>query len=169
MRRGGVRVAKERAKTLMLERPPPRRAAAPLFPHRSFPATAPCARSAAARRAARQSGGHRGPGLDLHCSQAFRPPPVDRFLSRENCVSLGTFNRAFPWLGRCVSNPSPLAPANGDFDLVPDATVLHELGAPHGSISPCAAPIAQAGKRFGGRRRHSLSPQRSRSAAPTCS
>jgi hypothetical protein len=51
-----------------------------------------------------------------------------------------------------VSNPSPLAPANGDFDLVPDAAVLHELGAPHGSISPCAARIAQAGKRVGGRR-----------------
>src|SRR4029077_20024925 len=29
---------------------------------------------------------------------------------------------------------------------VPDAAVLYELGAPLGSISPCAAPIAQAGK-----------------------
>jgi hypothetical protein len=29
-----------------------------------------------------------------------------------------------------VNYPSPLAPANGDFDLVPDAAVLHELGAP---------------------------------------
>jgi hypothetical protein len=37
-----------------------------------------------------------------------------------------------------------LASANGDFDLVLDAAVLHELGAPHGSISPCAARIAQA-------------------------
>jgi hypothetical protein len=33
---------------------------------------------------------------------------------------------------------------------VPDAAVLYELGAPLGSISPCAAPIAQAGKRCGG-------------------
>ena len=116
------------------------------FPHRSLPATAPSACSAVARRAARQSGGHRGPGLDLHCSQALRPPSIDRLLSRENCVSLGACNRAFQWFGRCVSYPSPLASANGNFDLVPDAAVLHELGAPLGSISPCAAPVVQAGQ-----------------------
>ena len=29
-----------------------------------------------------------------------------------------------------MSYPSPLAPANGDFDLVPDAAVLHELVLP---------------------------------------
>ena len=40
---------------------------------------------------------------------------------------------------------SPLASANGNFDLVPDAVVLQDL-VPLGSISPCAAPIAQAGK-----------------------
>ena len=58
-------------------------------------------------------------------------------------------DRAFQRFGRCVSNPSPLAPANCDFDLVPDATVLHELGAPLGSISPCAAPVVQAGQGVG--------------------
>jgi hypothetical protein len=105
---------------------------------------ATCARPA--RRAASQSGRHRGPGLQLHCAQALRPPSIDRFLGRENCVSLGASNRAFQRFGRCVNCPSPLASANGNFDLVLDAAVLHELGAPLGPISPCAAPVAQAGQ-----------------------
>ena len=78
-------------------------------------------------------------------AKALRPPSIDRLLGRENCVSLGASNRAFQWFGRCVNYPSPLAPANGNFDLVPDAAVLQGLGTPsaqfhhvpHGSRERC--------------------------------
>jgi hypothetical protein len=92
---------------------------------RAIFAPGPLRQPCAARAGPANQGGIKAPACSL-----IRPPSIDRLLSREKCVSLGTFDRAFPWLGRCVSNPSPLAPANGDFDLVPDATVLHELGAP---------------------------------------
>ena len=116
----------------------------PPFQHQRLAFPLRRARLAAAHWWPAQSGKHRGPGLQPHCAQALRPPSIDRLLGRENCVSLGASNRAFQWFGRCVNYPSPLASANGNFDLVPDAAVLHELGAPLGSISPCAVPIAQA-------------------------
>lgn len=61
-----------------------------------------------------------------HVAQAPLPPPVDGLLSRENCRPTGALNGSLNRFGRCVDDPSPLASANGHFDLILDATVLHE-------------------------------------------
>src|SRR5262245_54166308 len=55
------------------------------------------------------------------------PPPVYHFLGRENCDAARPVNRSLCRLWGRVNNPGPLASARGNLDLVPDATVLHDV------------------------------------------